>query len=366
MKNPWQLYHWHLELSARCTLQCPRCPRTEFPDTPWRNQDISYKDFRKSFTPDFIKKYVKRFTFCGDIGDPIYAPDFIPIYSYIKEIKPDCHVFTITNGSYKKSQWWKEVANIANEYDSFNFSVDGYNNETNNLYRVNSNFDSIMDGMYIMGHNSNAFVNWAAIYFSFNQDHQEKIKKLAMHNNCDQIQWTKSTKFGSKYGETYGGKSDSLEPYEKYISKTHRYERHVEKLSNRSVPNDYYMNLNKENYKIVKEDFYNYDIIPLCLVGNRGMYISADGVVHPCSWTSFPYSSLSDGNKTIDYKDSFFYNNRKNISIKEKNLQEILDSEVWNTLFNSWKNQTKTWVECNLKCNKKYVDFDYAVGYETN
>lgn len=366
MSNPWQLYHWHLEISARCTLQCPRCPRTEFTDTPWRNQDISYDDFTKSFTPEFIEKNVQRFTFCGDIGDPIYAPDFIPIYKYIKEVKPDCHIFTITNGSYKKTEWWKQLAEIANEYDSINFSVDGYNNETNNLYRVNSNFDSIMNGMHIMGHQSQAFVNWAAIYFSFNQDHQDEIKKLAKQNNCDQIQWTKSTKFGSKYGEAYGGKKDSFEPREEFISKTHRYERHVEKLSSRSIPNQKYMKTNENFYHDIKEKYRDYNIIPLCLVGNRGMYISADGVVHPCSWTSFPYNSLSDGNKTINYKDSFFYNNRKNISIKHHSLRDILASDIWNTLFESWKKQNKTWVECNQKCNKKYVDFDYAVGYETN
>lgn len=366
MNNPWQLFHWHLEISARCTLQCPRCPRTEFPETPWRNQDISYTDFTKSFTPDFIKNNVQRFTFCGDIGDPIYAPDFIPIYKYIKEVKPECHIFTITNGSYKKAEWWEKVADIANEYDSFNFSIDGYNNETNNLYRINSNFDSIMTGIHIMGHRSRAFVNWAAIYFSFNQDHQEEIRKLAKKNNCDQIQWTKSTKFGSKYGEAYGGNSDSFEPRNEYISRTHRYERHVEKISNRLIPNENYVKTNKKNYYDIKEKYKDHNIIPLCLVGNRGMYISADGVVHPCSWTSFPYKSLSYEDKIIDYKDSFFYKNRENISIKHKNLKEILDSDVWNKLFNSWIDQRKTWVECSQKCNKKYVDFNYAVGYETN
>ena len=197
LKYPWQLFHWHLELSAKCTLKCPRCPRTEQKPVPWVNRDISFEEFKNSFTEEFIREHVERFTLCGDIGDPIYAPDFIPIIRYIKKVKPTCHIFIITNGSHKKLAWWEEVAVILNKYDSVNFSVDGYNQETNNIYRVGSDFESIMDGMYTLGTQSECFVNWAAIYFSFNQDHQDKIRHHAVLNNCDQLQWTKSIKFGN-------------------------------------------------------------------------------------------------------------------------------------------------------------------------
>ena len=27
------LWHWHIEVSSKCTLKCPRCPRQEVPDT---------------------------------------------------------------------------------------------------------------------------------------------------------------------------------------------------------------------------------------------------------------------------------------------------------------------------------------------
>jgi MoaA/NifB/PqqE/SkfB family radical SAM enzyme len=361
----WQLYHWHIELSSRCTLKCPRCPRTEFPETPWLNQDISLKEFKEAFTPEFIISNVQRFTFCGDVGDPIYNKEFLEIVQYVKEVKPSCHTFTITNGSYRKPAWWEELASILNEYDSINFSVDGYDHDSNNLYRVNSDFDSIMAGMRIMGHRSSAFINWAAIYFRFNQDHQDSIRSLAIQNGCDAIQWTKSTKFGSKYGEAYDGIDDALEPREEFISATHRYERHVEHLTDRRIQNERYMQTNKTRFEKIQKE-YSEHIVPLCLVGNRGMYISADGVVHPCSWVSFPYKELSDGIKTIKYENSFFSNNRKYFSIKTRSLIEILNDEKWVTLTNTWNNPNKSWVECNLKCQQQYVDFDYGVGYETN
>ena len=174
MKNDygWQLYHWHVELSAKCTLKCPRCPRTEMPATSWTNKQFTLDEFKNSFTEEFIRENVKRFTFCGDLGDPIYCKDFLEICEYIKKVRPTCHIFTITNGSYRKAAWWERLAEVLNEYDTINFSVDGINDETNNLYRVNSDWESIMTGMKIMGEKSSAFVVWAAIFFSFNEKFQ--------------------------------------------------------------------------------------------------------------------------------------------------------------------------------------------------
>src|SRR6056300_547159 len=106
-KYGWQFYHWHIEPSSKCSLKCPRCPRTEMPDTPWSQKELSLNEFKRAFTPDFISEYVQRFTMCGDVGDPIYCKDYLQIVEYIKTVKPNCHVYTITNGSYKTVTWWE-------------------------------------------------------------------------------------------------------------------------------------------------------------------------------------------------------------------------------------------------------------------
>ena len=359
-KYGWQFYHWHIEPSSKCSLKCPRCPRTEMPNTPWLNKEISLEEFKRAFTPDFISEYVQRFTMCGDVGDPIYCKDYLQIVEYIKTVKSNCHVYTITNGSYKTERWWKEFARISNEYDTVNFSVDGYDQLSNDLYRVNSNFESIMLGMHTMGHQSTAFVNWAAIYFNFNQDHTQKIVELAKKNGCDAVQWTKSTKFSSKYNGAYG--EDLLEPRQEFISKTDRYERHTQLLTNRIQDTKQYLTTNKEKYYNTKEVN---GILPLCLVGNRGMYINAEGTVHPCSWTSFPYQSMSFENKTIKYENSFFEKYRHILNVKNGlTIEQVLNHELWEKFFTGMKNDT--WVECSLKCRASVVDENYAVGYETN
>jgi MoaA/NifB/PqqE/SkfB family radical SAM enzyme len=45
----------HIELSSKCTLKCPRCPRTELnPDN--LNREISLLEFQRAFSPDLLKE----------------------------------------------------------------------------------------------------------------------------------------------------------------------------------------------------------------------------------------------------------------------------------------------------------------------
>ena len=365
MNNHWQLYHWHFEVSGKCTLKCPRCPRNDTAPVPWLNKELDLDFFKKTLTPELLKKQVKRITMCGDIGDPIYASEYLEIIEYIKSHNHKIHVYTITNGSYRKPDWWKKFARISNEYDTINFSVDGYDNASNNLYRVGSNWDSIMDGMKIMCQESSAFVYWATIVFAFNQDHLHQLEQQAREIGCDGLQLTYSTKFGSKYGEAYGGSTDPMEPRTEFISATHRYERHFRDLSKRVQLNDEYLLHNKLQYEKVKKQ-HNSVITPMCSIGNRGLYVSADGVIHPCSWVSFPYVSMSTQRKTIQFKDSFHQVYRDQLNLKTHSLEEILNNPIWNQLFDTFNNTEKAWVECEQKCSSTLVDKEYAVGWLTN
>ena len=359
----WQMYHWHIEPSSKCSLKCPRCPRQEHPDISWMQKEISLDEFKRVFSHDMLSQ-VKRFTMCGDVGDPIYTKDYIKIIRYIKDFDASIQIFTITNGSYKTAEWWEQFAAISNKHDSINFSVDGYDQQSNDIYRTNSNWPSIMNGMRICAEQSEMFVNWATIVFSYNQDHLEDIKRLATKQGCDQLQLTYSTKFGSKYGDAYGGDHDPLEPRAEFISKTHRYERHMVNLSGRHPVRLEYMKENLTRFKDVSKN-YTGDVVPMCLIGNRGLYMNAEGTVFPCSWTSFPYKSLEHKGKVIQWEDSFFVKNKHLVNAKgNRSIEQILNDDIWQTLFKSFKNGP--FVECLQKCGKEVVDKKYGVGYYTN
>ena len=365
MTYPWQLYHWHFEVSGKCTLKCPRCPRNDVEPVPWINKELDLNFFKNLLSPKLLRDTVQRITMCGDIGDPIYASEYLEIIDYIKTHNEKIHVYTITNGSYRKLEWWKELAKISNKYDTINFSIDGYDNNSNNLYRVGSNWDSIMQGMNTMCQDSSAFVYWATILFQFNQDHMDQIEQQARSIGCDGLQLTYSTKFGSKYGEAYGGVNDVLEPRVEFVSKTHRYERHFQQLSNRTISNKEYIEHNKNKYFEIKQQ-HNSVITPMCEIGNRGLYVSADGILHPCSWVSYPYTSLSTDRKVIHFEDSFHQTYRDQLSLKTRALDKVLTDPIWDKLFRTFDSEQKAWVECEQKCNCKLVDQDYAVGWLTN
>lgn len=362
----WQFYHWHLEPSSICAIKCPRCPRVEHPDTPWLDKSMTLDFVKKFFTVELLETQVQRVTMCGDVGDPIYCKEFINICRYIKTTNPNIHLFIITNGSYKKSAWWQELADVLNDRDTINFSIDGYNNDTNNLYRINSNFDSILQGINtVRHHNHKVFLNWATIIFQFNQDHLDTIQSLATDLGMDGLQMTKSTKFGSKYGG-YGGDNDVLEPRKENISSSYRYERHTINLSGRTQPTSRYMATNHEKYHEIRQQYANQPITPLCEIGNRGIYVNAEGVIFPCSWVSFPYTSLTHGEKTIQWGDSFFARYRDRMNLWNRDFNDIIQDPLWNKCSRGFRDPEKTWVECSQKCSSQIVNENYAVGWETN
>lgn len=365
MTDPWQLYHWHFEVSGKCTLRCPRCPRTEAAPVPWMNKELDLAFFKKVLPPDRLRDQVKRITMCGDIGDPIYASEYLQIVEYIKTHNPLIHVYTITNGSYRKPEWWQQLAEISNERDVINFSVDGYDAASNSQYRVGSDWNSIMQGMDIMCTQSSAFVYWAAIVFSFNQHHLHTIRQLAQDKGCDGLQLTCSTKFGSKYGEAYGGATDPLEPDAEFVSPTHRYQRSFEPLSDRLIDNAEYLQTNQQYFESVKSQ-HNSFVTPMCAIGNRGIYISADGVLHPCSWVSYPYTSLHTARKTIWFQDSFHQQHRDRLNLHLHSFDDVINDTVWHKLHHTFDNPDKAWVECEQKCHTNLVDQEYAVGWMTN
>ena len=278
---------------------------------------------------------------CGDVGDPIYCKEYLAIIRYIKEHNPKIHVYTITNGSYKTPSWWREFASISNQYDPINFSVDGYNQSSNNLYRVNSSFDSIMTGMGIMCRESSCYVNWAMIVFKFNEDHIDTMKDIARAQGCDGFQITKSTKFNSKYGNP---EPDDLEPSEDNISSSNRYEREYINLRNRRLDNTEYMLYNQEKYEEVREEYGGF-IMPMCLIGNRGLFVNAAGTLHPCSWVSYPYTKLSNKRKTIEYKNSFYAEYREQLNVIDRGLEDVLNDPAWDKLFRTFNDPDKAWVE---------------------
>jgi MoaA/NifB/PqqE/SkfB family radical SAM enzyme len=333
-------WHWHIEISSKCTLRCPRCSRQEVPEG-LVNTELDLEFFKKNFTPDFVQQHVRKITFCGDDGDPIYSHHLIEVIEYFKSIYPVQFVI-ITNGSYRHTEWWQQLGRFLNANDQIHFSIDGYDDASNNQYRVNSDWDSIMRGIRALRMASPVRMTWAAIGFEFNQDHIDHMRDQARELGMDCFQLTRSTKFGKIY-PIYGS-ADPLQPRDQLISSTWRFERAIQDLSGRAV-NDGMLPAH-QHYTHAKQQYTN-DVLPLCAVGNKGLFINSQGDFFPCCWVANRYGH---NNEWLDRGRSY--------NLHERTLEHVLADNFWKDEF-----QTFHWLECQTKCNHNKVTEEYATSW---
>jgi MoaA/NifB/PqqE/SkfB family radical SAM enzyme len=327
------LDHWHIEVSSICTLRCPRCTRTESAET-LLNRQLTLDFFKTQIGEQRIKE-MRKISFCGDDGDPIYAKQFLEIVAWIKDINPSIQLLIITNGSYKDTQWWHTLADTLNEHDEIHWSLDGWDQESNSKYRVNCDWPSIMLGLITFTtYNKTTYTVIASIAFRFNEDNLDSIKEIAKkYTDCWQL--TKSTKFGIKYPHVYGN-NDLLEPLNTdLIAAGHRFERNQTVLTDKTRPGDDLKNLFWDRAQKLQN---NNEYPALCYIGNKGVFLKATGEFYPCCWTALRYPH---NEKIINLAQSRF-------NLYNTTLDNILQDEYWTKEFKKFDN-----MECKNKCIKE-------------
>lgn len=309
----------HVELTSRCVLKCPRCPRTEI-DLDYLNQDIDIDAFVKSFDAAALGR-VKKFLFCGHTGDPIYAGALLPIIRHIKHTG-NSQIVIVTNGSYKKQKFWWDLGSLLDHNDVVTFSVDGWDHVSNQQYRVNSDFASICQGIKTLRDASDVNIKWSMIYFQFNQDHVAKIQQIAQGLGCDRFEAVKSSKFDGHYA-TAG--VDALKPRDEFVASDLLYQRNTVNF--------------RSNVR---------HVIPLTPVQNhpwaqcanhaKEPFLDVRGLVMPCAWSAGGYQD-----------NPFIERNRQRLDINLRPFVDILDDAVlWDELRDSFDRDPMP--ICELKC----------------
>ena len=334
-KHNWPLEHWHIELCSKCSLRCPRCSRQEVPEG-LTNKDLSLEWFRENFTGRLLSD-VRKITFCGDDGDPIYAKDLLKILAWFRENNSIVQFVIVTNGSYKTNAWWEQLNMILNEKDHIHFSLDGWDQESNDIYRINCDWRSIMLGVDTLKQ-TKAFKTWAAIAFKFNEHKIDHMREMAKRLGFDSFQLTLSTKFNKNY-PSYP-ENDPLQPSDKYIA-SGRFTRTARSLSGKKWQDNCLDIFTKKFHSIDKQQK---SIIPLCSIGNKGLYINANGQFKPCCWTGLRYQH---NDKIFDY-----------VNFDEK-LTKVLDNPAWSNLFNDFGAVR----ECREKCSVKRWSLEHATTW---
>jgi MoaA/NifB/PqqE/SkfB family radical SAM enzyme len=329
MKLIWD--HWHIEASSICTLRCPRCPRTEVSES-LLNKQLSLEFFQNQIGQK-ASKQIKKITFCGNDGDPIYCRDLVDICQWFKINNPGISIIIITNGSHKSSDWWRSLGSVLDKNDEVHWSIDGWDQASNRLYRVNSNWDSIQTGIQAFSAiNTDTYRVWASIAFRFNEHMLNQQQSMASQLNFDLYQLTKSTKFGSKYPAAYG-LVDQLEPTQTdLVSSGYRYERVNMELSARPRPG---LELKEVFLQRAQDLDKHKQYSGVCLIGNKGIFLNSQGHIYPCCWTANRYAHNHEWHQ--------FAQHRFNLNLRT--LIEIQQDVFWQTDFLRFDS-----LECKTKC----------------
>ena len=323
--------HWHIEPSSISNLKCPRCPRAEVPES-LLNQQLTLEFFQNQSGADVIKQ-IRKITFCGNDGDPIYCKELMEICMWIKTVNPEIHLVIITNGSYKTAEWWRSLGRVLDHRDEINWSIDGWDQASNEQYRVNSNWESIMSGIQAFcSVNQDTYRVWAAIAFRFNQDQLDDMAAIAGSIGMDLFQLTKSTKFGSHYPDAYGINDPLCPDSNKLVSSSHRFEREIHDITQRSRPGS----LLKEIFWARAQDLdKNKQYSGICMIGNKGVFLNSQGEFYPCCWTANRYSHNQSWHELA--QDRF--------NLWKHTFQDIITDPFWTGDFLGFDS-----LECRTKC----------------
>lgn len=332
-----------IDLGNYCNLDCPSCFRqvitkdynnkhdTNHDYHPYLNRGyVSINDIRNWFPVDFLTKRVFRIILDGASSEPTLNPYFNEIVDYfcdhVEEVKIS------TNGSTRNVEWWAKLVR-KNLYPTF--SIDSFK-PNNNLYRINSNTDKIIENM-------KAFISAGGkarlkmILFKHNQDEIEDFISFSKQIGCDfdLIPAFEFVDGKTSYEVNHNGKQYTIEK-----------------------------NTLKERPKPYREQFNNPQDYCL-LTQTKTMIVHSNGIVYPCCHIEGQFFQIYedffiDETKTKPNTNihpqivkDFVYRIEKQGGIKTLSLKYHTIEEIFNTPFFrsslelSWKLKTnKTCMNC--------------------
>jgi MoaA/NifB/PqqE/SkfB family radical SAM enzyme len=316
-----------IEVTSNCQAKCPGCIRHKVfnPDTnlisnPPKNLNLSVDAHNKLV--DEIKGKVTYLTYDGSFGDSPLHPQFNELIEYsARTLKGDIepfgdenlgmlskefkglHDLTIsTNGSYKSPAFWKELGQILHKHlpgrHHVMFDLDGTDNETQNMYRISTNYDKIIE-------NAEAFISgggvavWKMIPFDFNDELEEKARTLAKKHGFQYFQRNRIQRVEQKavqiaLSEQLGELDKMKEEDEDLLSISDaEVEKNLKKAKNilKTIKIDTNLDAH-ENLEKIRET-----TGVTCKWGVRDRYqISHDGSVWRCCWMNSNYQYKTEFN----------------------------------------------------------------------
>lgn len=257
------LYGVHIEFTSKCNLLCPQCARVKDGkvncNLPLENMPLATVE--KIFGE--LDSKIEYVHICGNYGDFVAYPAALEAIDII--LKSSVKFIKIyTNGSARPKEFWEELAiKLLNNKGQIVFSIDGLE-DTNHLYRVNSNFQKIMN-------NAKAFIDaggtaiWEWLPFAHNEHQVESAAKMAQRLGFAEFILKKNPRFSP----INNGDHHLLKPSTKYIHEGVKIqERQIMDETQQLTPTLFPIKCKYESRKMIFIDFQG-NVLPCCWHGNR-------------------------------------------------------------------------------------------------
>lgn len=339
--------HIELELSSKCTVACPLCPRTFQPKenkSLWNKGNLSFEN-----TMNFLPSHVSSVTLSGGYGDPVYNPD---IHKYFEEFnKRNIDISFDTNGSYVKEEVWHNIGKAATIDNIITFSIDGTPDNFTN-YRVNGDWPSIEKGIKILV-SYNLKVRWKYIVFKYNSSFEDmktaydKASELGMAT----FQLVHSMRAQTDQYVAVPEFEDALYEMEKYVASQENTNERKPKLLITISPRTRraFSNLEerakkrKQNKKMHTDLYSTNKISPQCInVQNWTHFISNGGMFLPCC---FMFVDLKKTMAELNLTEK----DLEDLDTSKYTLDQIRSSKTMMRIVENFDNLSV----CNKKCSRK-------------
>tara|TARA_Y100000114_G_C11733046_1_gene314664 strand:- start:319 stop:1326 length:1008 start_codon:yes stop_codon:yes gene_type:complete len=262
-------------------------------------------DIQSIFDQKFFNTYnLKTINMCGNRGDPATASDLFEICEYLFSMQNDLTITIATNGGLKTPAYWRKLGKLFYKYGNksrVTFGIDGLE-DTNHIYRVNVNFQKVMD-------NAQSFIDgggearWQYLLFKHNQHQLEEAKNLADQMGFSQFFYVHTPRFA------HTQEGDGVKVY-KWKGKKYKLETADPEFMKR-----------KEAWKyIISED--GSDEIECKAAKNKEFYIDNGGRLIPCCWLGNSLDLIIGHNSVRDKIMSFY--NIDQMNVIENDLVDTL------------------------------------------
>lgn len=373
----------HLEMTDSCNASCPMCARNinggeDNPQLP--NKELFINDIKQIFDLSFIKQ-LDRIYMCGNYGDPIAARDTLETFEYFRSNNSKINLSMHTNGSAKKIDWWKNLANVINRKGHVVFGIDGLE-DTNHLYRQNTIWSKIIE-------NAEAFINaggrarWDYIVFAHNEHQVEQAEELSKKIGFEKFQIKKSARFFSlssgmtkemhQAANRKGIETTLLQPPKniKYrnsaldklgeIAKTDKIKfipSKAKDIEGELYPQTFHFDVEK---KKPMEKYWDNVPIKCKVAEEKSIYITSEGIIQPCCWTAgqmYVWYWPKEGGQIWNLINKI---GKYNLNAKFNKLEDIVNNLYFQTYIpESWKKNSCAEGKlaiCSKTCGTKFDTF---------